>query len=370
MRRVIQFLRSNQTNQRRYSGRLIATSFETLIPREGNSAYYKKTRLPVSLEIIEEKLNNGDFKNLAELESFFKRMISNAKEFYPRSSSIFDDAERIRKTLSNYMTKNNPAYNRRGYQAAPTPLPPRNPDEEDDDEDDEDDEDDQEEDEDDDEEEEEEEEPTSRRRSIVVKRGRGRPRKSDVMDSPKPAAPAQSENDQEYLNVPYKSLNFQRAQEKVVEEVLRHQEPEYEGPYFEPFINLPPRALKDYYRIVSDPLSLRKLQKIVKGTQSRHDTPGVSEFKNWAAFEERSQLLWENAYFYNEEGSEIYELARELEVRLPLLVDQFPANMSSENLPRTVKESTSRCSGSCAIKNSTSNRRQLKKSDTQCSSWH
>lgn len=250
-------------------------------------------------------------------------MIANAKEFYPRSSSIFDDAERIRKTLSNYMTKNNPAYNKRGYQAFPTPLPPRN-DEEEDDEDEEDDdgqdeaEDDEEEEDDDDD-----EEPTSRRRSIVVKRGRGRPRKSDAVESPKPAAaPSHSDHDQEYLNVPYKSLNFQRAQEKVVEEVLRHQEPEYEGPYFEPFINLPPRALKDYYRIVADPLSLRKLQKIVKGTQSRYDTPGVSEFKNWAAFEERSQLLWDNAYFYNEEGSEIYELARELEVRSSYVVNQ------------------------------------------------
>lgn len=54
---------------------------------------------------------------------------------------------------------------------------------------------------------------------------------------------------------------------------------------------------------------------MVNGTQSRSDN-GVSEFKSWAALEEKASLLWRNAYYYNEEGSDIYELARELEVSL------------------------------------------------------
>lgn len=212
------------------SGRLISKTFEKLVPKEGNTAYYKKTRMPISLEIIEKKLNNGEFHDMASLESYFKRMIANAKDFYPRSSSIFDDAERIRKTLSNYMTKTNPAYNRRGYQAHPTPLPPEDgADEDDDDEGEEDaegDEDGEEqgdEDAEEEEEEEEEEEPTSRRRSIVLKRrGPGRPRRSSIIK-----LESQAEPDEEYLDVPYKGLNFQQAQEKVVEEMLRHQEPEW-----------------------------------------------------------------------------------------------------------------------------------------------
>jgi hypothetical protein len=67
--------------------------------------------------------------------------------------------------------------------------------------------------------------------------------------------------------------------------------------------------------MVSDPLSLRKLQKIVKGVQGRGNPTNVSEFKSWAQFEEKAKLLWANAYFYNEEGSDIYVLAQELEVR-------------------------------------------------------
>lgn len=217
-----------QSNLQR-SGRLIATTFEKLPPKAKNAAYYKQTKMPISLETIEQKLNDGYFANLAELESYFKRMIANAKEFYPRSSSTFDDAERLRKSLSNYMTKNNPAYNTRGYQAFPTPLPEDDEDgeddggEEDDNEEEAEDED-QEEEEDEEEEEEEEEEPSSRRRSIVLKRrGPGRPRRSSVVRPPAPDA----QPDHEYEDVPYKGLTFQQAQEKVVEELLRHQEPEY-----------------------------------------------------------------------------------------------------------------------------------------------
>lgn len=301
------------------SGRLVATYFEKLLPREGNADYYKRTRMPISLETIEEKLNNGQFKNLAQLESYFKRMIANAKEFYPRSSAVFDDAERVRKALSNYMTKNNPAYQKRGYQAVPTPLPPENgeeaeEEEEEDEEDDDEDAEGEEAEQEGREEEEEEEEPASRRRSIILKRiGSGRPSRNSTSyaDSPR-RAKASSRPDHEYYNVPFKGLTFQQAQEKVVEELLRYKEPEYEG-YFEPFVNLPPRSLRDYYRVVADPLSLKKLQKEVLGVQGRGDPTGTSDFKNWNAFEERAKLLWSNAYFYNEEGSEIHDLAQELE---------------------------------------------------------
>lgn len=52
---------------------------------------------------------------------------------------------------------------------------------------------------------------------------------------------------------------------------------------------------------------------MVNGTQSKNGTR-VSEFKSWAALEDKASLLWRNACYYNEEGSDIYELAKELEV--------------------------------------------------------
>ena len=50
-------------------------------------------------------------------------MVNNAKSYNDRNSSIFADAERIRKMLSNYMVKNNPAYRDPNYIAYPTPIP-------------------------------------------------------------------------------------------------------------------------------------------------------------------------------------------------------------------------------------------------------
>lgn len=87
--------------------------------------------------------------------------------------------------------------------------------------------------------------------------------------------------------------------------------------YFEPFINLPPRSLKDYFQVIKEPLSLRAMQKLVKGIHGRGGSTGVSDFKSWAAFEEKASLLWTNAYYYNEDGSEIALLAKELEVCQP-----------------------------------------------------
>ena len=51
-------------------------------------------------------------------------MVANAKSFNERTSEIFSDAEKIRKMVSNWMTKNNPAYkDGSGYIPIATPIP-------------------------------------------------------------------------------------------------------------------------------------------------------------------------------------------------------------------------------------------------------
>ena len=213
--------------------------------------------MPISLGKIEQKLNRGYFETLAQLESYLKRMIQNAKEFYPRSSSTFEDAERIRKAVSNYMTKTNPAYSSKTYQAVPTPLPPDgveyNSDEDetygkingaskDESEESEpsslaegEDDDGEGKEEEADNDEEPEEEPERGRRKIVLKRRAStramRNASSEAaQESPRPSraeSRAESRADHVFEKTPYKGLNFQQAQEKVIEEMLRHKEPEY-----------------------------------------------------------------------------------------------------------------------------------------------
>lgn len=57
------------------------------------------------------------------LESDLKRLVQNAKEFNSTKSEVYEDAERIRKALSNFMPKHNPSYLDPGYRAYPTPIP-------------------------------------------------------------------------------------------------------------------------------------------------------------------------------------------------------------------------------------------------------
>lgn len=63
------------------------------------------------------------YANLSLVESDVKRMVANAKQYNDDASSVYQDAERIRKLLSNFMTKHNPAYKDASYQALPTPIP-------------------------------------------------------------------------------------------------------------------------------------------------------------------------------------------------------------------------------------------------------
>ncbi|KAF3764690.1 Bromodomain-containing protein [Cryphonectria parasitica EP155] len=321
-------------------GRVVAGYFEHLLPREGNEDYYSKISMPISFRVIERKLHREEFENLSELECWLKRMVTNAKEYYPKNSTTFDDAERIRKATSNWMVKFNPAYKKiPNYAATPIPIPsdydvdaelaaedmptdvaaagmPERPPRRqrptveaigDDAEGETD-----ENDEDDDaaaDETEDAEADTGRAAGprIVLKRRGARSQEAENTPST-----GEEKADNQYSQVPYQGLSFQEAQEKIIDTLMGRQDEDDEWPYFEPFINLPDKSLKDYYQLIEDPMSLKKLWRAVKGMQGRGGATGISHFKSWAAMEERASLLWNNAFYYNEEGSEISELAKEL----------------------------------------------------------
>lgn len=230
------------------SGRLVAGYFEELPPRKGNEEYYARTPMPISLRTLEQKLYRREFANLVEFEAWLRRMVKNAKDFYPRTSQNFEDAERVRKAVSNYMTKNNPAYRLvTNYSSQPVAIPPNyrpldwengepdsanvstpggdtpaksadTPAENDEDaqgeEEDEQDEDEEEEEEEDDDEE---SDAGRKHRKIVIKpRTPGRPSIGGAKTKP----------DHQFEGVPYKGLNFQQAQEKIVEEMIRAEDDE------------------------------------------------------------------------------------------------------------------------------------------------
>jgi hypothetical protein len=133
-------------------------------------------------------------------------MISNAKEFNEKGSLIYDDAERLRKALSNYMTKSNPAYRTPGFVCHPTPLP-----------------DDEEEDAAADEDEDAEGEPDPEVEVAPLPKRRGRPPKNPQAHIlRKSSTPALSES--KYTGLSYVGLNFQQAQEKILADMISYKE--------------------------------------------------------------------------------------------------------------------------------------------------
>lgn len=77
---------------------------------------------------LQDKLERHEYPTLSTVESDIKRMVSNAKQYNDDKSTVYQDAERIRKALSNFMTKHNPAYKDPNYVAIPTPIPGHNDD--------------------------------------------------------------------------------------------------------------------------------------------------------------------------------------------------------------------------------------------------
>jgi hypothetical protein len=89
--------------------------------------YYEHIKLPIAIDTIEDKLNRGGYTTLAQVEGDQKRLVNNAKAYNDKKSIIYEDAERLRKTASNWMVKHNPAYRVAGYQAVATPVPGEEP---------------------------------------------------------------------------------------------------------------------------------------------------------------------------------------------------------------------------------------------------
>ncbi|PSN63400.1 Bromodomain-domain-containing protein [Corynespora cassiicola Philippines] len=284
------------------SGRPIAVHFLTLPDKDEIPEYYEVIKLPIAIDTIENKLNRGEYSSLALVESDCKRLVNNAKSFNDKKSIIYEDAERLRKTASNWMVKHNPAYRTPGYQAVATPVPG------------------------------EEATPPGRpipRAAVSTPRTVATPSPTtELADRPRRAAAAAQPNTpvpsklrQSASAAPtqasdapgFEGKTFQQAQDQIIRELIEYVEPESDLQIFQPFVNLPSRSLKDYYQLIKQPTSLSGVQKKVRGVVGRNPPTGVSEYKSWSAFEDDVTLIWKNARIYNEDGSDIYNVSLDLE---------------------------------------------------------
>ncbi|KAI9698485.1 MAG: hypothetical protein M1836_004066 [Candelina mexicana] len=262
--------------------------------------------MPLAIDTIEAKLHSQLYPTLTTLESDVKRMVSNSKQFYEKSSEKWNDAERIRKMLANWMPKHNPAYEDPKYQSFPTPLPgealpgedttvPGDFDGEADAEAVTDD------------------EVAPQDTKSRPQRASSKARGSSANPPPRMASSTPQSKDEDAAGNDFKGLSFQRAQEKILSDMFNLKD-DADQLLALPFYKLPPQQLRDYYNIIKNPVSLHSIHKKIQGFQGR-EKPAVSKtiFQSWASFEEEISFIWRNAREYNEDGSEIYELAGEVE---------------------------------------------------------
>lgn len=301
-----------------HSGRSIADAFLELPPRDELPEYYQQIRLPVALDTIEEKLKRNAYPTVTTLESDLKRMIQNAKEFNVPKSEIYEDAERIRKLVYNFMKVHNPAYSQDpNYTSFPTPISEtklhltnnahrveavK-------------------------------EEPKSRDGSVKPRPSTA-PKASEPPSERKSSVAASSAREEgnhedEDENMDFTGKSFQDAQHMIIAELIRHTDEEYVKiaipcedysdvrrglEIFTPFVNLPSRRLEDYYKTIKHPVSLKGVQKRIQGIHGRAPPTGITDFKTWDAFADEISFIWRNAREFNQDGSEMYNLAGEFEV--------------------------------------------------------
>ncbi|KAL9611018.1 MAG: hypothetical protein Q9167_004299 [Letrouitia subvulpina] len=218
---------------------------------------------------------------MTTVESDLRRMIGNAKYFNEKSSQVFSDAEKIRKAVVNFMIENNPAYKRKDYVPFPTLVPP----------------------------------DWQSRLSVPKEETEQEvnvPENSNLAGRPSRATSTPAVQDAEGAGQSFDGNTFQLAQEKILTELINLTNDRGEL-ISGPFINLPSRELRDYYHVIRHPVSLKGVQKAVRGIKGRDKPTGVSLFKSWNAFEEEINFIWNNARQYNEDGSEISKMAEALE---------------------------------------------------------
>ncbi|KAI9835723.1 MAG: hypothetical protein M1819_001900 [Sarea resinae] len=260
--------------------RLVSRNFLSLPDKKQMPEYYKAISDPIAIDAIEARLDRKGYQTLTDFENDVKRMFLNAKSYNQRGSEIWDDAERIRKMLSNFMAKQKPT-NGEGLDGVVETAPADNADGN-------------------------ESESRLRRKANPERQTPSKP-----VNGRRTAAAPVSRYEVGTAE-DFNGKTFQEAQEMIVADLINLKDDD-EIEVSSPFWNRPSRQLKDYYAVIKKPASLRDVQKRIRGAHGKDDSAGVTEFKSWNSFDEAVGLIWKNAQQYNEDGSELFVLAGDLE---------------------------------------------------------
>ncbi|KAL9110060.1 MAG: hypothetical protein Q9227_005399 [Pyrenula ochraceoflavens] len=262
-------------------GRLVATQFLALPDKRRLPDYYAKIASPIAIGHIEEKLNHGKYENLDEVDQDFKLLIQNAKDYNERKSQIVEDAERIRKAISNFMPRFNPRYKDRNskFGSGPTPTPISR---------------------------------TSSTSKSIPKTTKSQDVETDGENKPKSVklkltnkrALSLTPTIDDSSNSVFVNGSLQSAQERIIEDIIQLRDENGDEIALN-FLDLPnKRQYPEYYDQISHPVSLRGIQKKVQGK---------TQYQTWEDFKKEMSYIWENAKLYNQDESIIFQEAEKIE---------------------------------------------------------
>jgi hypothetical protein len=222
---------------------------------------------------------------MEKLESDLKRLVQNAKEFNSTKSEVYEDAERIRKALSNFMPKHNPAYLDPAYRAYPTPLSGWAPD-------------------------------GRHGNAVTPARETNGNAESLKIKLPNHMRSRRKSSAQPTDEDDGPEDDMISKQVELIDQMMELPNAEYASlpdswqlglmfTFHRNFYEKPPRRqYPDYYQLIQRPTSLTDIKKQVE----------KGRFSTWDAFIVEMRLIWSNAKLYNDDGSQIYLFAEALEV--------------------------------------------------------
>ena len=191
-------------------------------------------------------------------------MIQNAKDYNATKSEIFEDAERLRKAMSNFMPKHNPAYADPNYRAYPTAIP---------------------------------QELLDRVSTPVPASVNGNSEKVKLVLTNNRASTG-GRRQSRAVSTPQADPrdDMVAAQLKLLDELS-------DQPDAINFEEKPPKNIPGYYKVIKEPTSISDVRSALDEGQ----------FTGWDDFASAVRLIWSNAKTFNEDASDIYEMADALE---------------------------------------------------------
>uniref|UniRef100_A0A8B9JZJ6 Protein polybromo-1 n=1 Tax=Astyanax mexicanus TaxID=7994 RepID=A0A8B9JZJ6_ASTMX len=99
MSSVFKYLYQAIRGCRNPQGQLLVEPFLQLPARKEYPDYYQQIKHPISFQQISEKLQNGEYDGVDQLESDFTKMFENAKRYNVASSTIYKRAQKLQQIL-------------------------------------------------------------------------------------------------------------------------------------------------------------------------------------------------------------------------------------------------------------------------------